>query len=263
MIYPSWILLTGVFNRKEKEKSPGTEVENGSQLVFWVNFFFFYWYTHHELNWLVYSIEEKKNHPEQKLQKEANSCSGWLFSIDIPIMNYIDWCFNRKKERSPWKEVEKRSQILFRVISFSFSTDIPIMNYIDWCLNREKEKSPWTEVGCLFFIDSCSFSSFQKAKALDCGSNGSRDIEFLPSLTPFKKLWVPQPQPIIYRLGLRDSKFFSLTKLSQHPKVWSKNGLHFWTRRKILIKSKTFRFLHHDDHDDHDHDHHDHHDTKI
>ena len=191
------------------------------------DFFFFYWHNHPELRWLVYSIEKKKNHHEQKLKKEANSCSGWFFS---------------------------------------FSIDIPIMNYMDWCLNREKEKSPWTEVGFLLpnhFIDSCSFSSFQKAKALDCGSNGSRDIEFLPSLTPFKKLWVPQPQPIIYRLGLRDSKFFFLTKLSQHPKVWFKNGLHFWTHRKILIKSKTFRFLHHDDHDDHDHDHHDHHDTKI
>ena len=57
-------------------------------------------------------------------------------------MNYIDWCFNRRKEKSPRKEVKKGNQLLFWVISFSFSIDIPIMNYIDWCFNREKEKSP-------------------------------------------------------------------------------------------------------------------------
>ena len=55
-------MLIGVFNRK-KEKSPRTEVEEGSQLLFWVIFLY--------------------------------------FSIDIPIMNYIDWCFNREKEKSP------------------------------------------------------------------------------------------------------------------------------------------------------------------
>ena len=57
---------------------------------------------------------KKKNHPEQKLKKEANSCSGWFFSfpIDIPIINYIDWCFNRKKRKITWNRSWKRKPTL-------------------------------------------------------------------------------------------------------------------------------------------------------
>ena len=40
--------------------------------------------------------------------------------------------------------------------------------------------------------------------------------------------------------------------LSQQPKVELKNCFRFWSRGKILIKSKISGFLYHDDHDDHD-----------
>ena len=124
-----------------------------------------------------------------KIQKRgAKTCSYWFlfFSIQTSseILLSILFMMDVSIEKSHWTEVEKRGQLLFWVIFFSF--DIPIMNYIDWCFNGEKEKSPWTEVGFPFlnhFIDSCSFSSFQKPKALDCGSNGSIYIEFLTSLT--------------------------------------------------------------------------------
>ena len=62
---------------------------------------------------------------------------------------------------------------------------------------------------------------------------------------PEQEFRVLKPSPI-YRPGLRTLNRLRTLKLSQQPKVWSKNGLRFWTHRKMLIKSKISGFLYHD-----------------
>ena len=101
------------------------------------------------------SIEKKKNHHEQKLKTEANSCSGWFFSsfsIDIPIMNYFDWCFNRKKEKSPWTEVEKGSQLLFWVIFFLFQLLYPSWITMIGVSIEKKKNQPEQKLASFFWI---------------------------------------------------------------------------------------------------------------
>ena len=43
----------GCINRKKRKISPSRSWK-GSQLLFWLIFLFFYWYNHHELDWLVF-----------------------------------------------------------------------------------------------------------------------------------------------------------------------------------------------------------------
>jgi hypothetical protein len=56
-----------------------------------------------------------------------------------------------------------------------------------------------------YIIESSLVSCFQKGKALICGLNGSRDIEFLPSLPLYARYPIrsPQPQPI-NKAGVED-----------------------------------------------------------